>query len=117
MNSNLESINRKSTYTFTQPSTNDIFTSFSNYKISVIKVGNIVTLYANVIGVMEASNDFETLLNLPEEYCPTKELVNSYCTQYGDPMCIYITTDGSVQLYNNNKKVNAYLRQIISWVV
>lgn len=66
---------------------------------------------------MEASNEFETLITIPEEYRPSISVNNSYVTQYGDPMCVHISSvDGSLKLYNNNTKVmQGALRQCLTW--
>lgn len=53
---------------------------------------------------MEASNEFETLITIPEEYRPSISVNNSYVTQYGDPMCVHISSvDGSLKLYNSKR--------------
>ena len=74
-------------------------------------------MYANVSAIMEASNDFETLITIPPRFRPGYNLVNSYTTQFGDYMCLFITKEGLLQLYNNNNKriTNGTFRQCLSW--
>ena len=116
MNSNLDELNGNSLYSAPEPEIGSIFTKFALWSLLFVKTGKMVTMYANVSAIMEASNDFETLITIPESFRPGYNLVNSYATQFGDCMCLFITKEGLLQLYNNNKRItNGMFRQCLSW--
>lgn len=90
--------------------------TFSQWLVTAEKSGNEVTLSFNVNGNMTATSSIVKILTLPTKYRPKSNKYVSYATQEGYIMLLAIYTDGTLNLFNNNKTVSGFfLRQIISY--
>ena len=99
-----------------QPSVSGI--TFSQWVATAEKSGNEVTLSFNVNGNMTAMSSIVKILTLPTKYRPKSNKYVSYATQEGCIMLLAIYTDGTLNLFNNNKTVSGFfLRQAITYPV
>lgn len=90
--------------------------TFSQWIVTAEKSGNEVTLSFNVNGNMTATSSIVKILTLPTKYRPKSNKYVSYATQEGYIMLLAIYTDGTLNLFNNNKAVSGFfLRQTISY--
>ena len=117
MNSKLSELNGKKSYSVPRPHPTSIFTEFSQWFFRLEKVGKVVTLNADCSGNMESIYDFSYLCKIPEEYCPSYDIFNSYRAQTGADVCIHISADGNVELVNYGTSIDGFfIRQCLSWM-
>ena len=70
----------------------------------------------NVKGTIDTARTFLTLLTLPKEYIPSRNLYESYITQEGYTMMLSILTTGEVQIYAKEAvKSSFFLRKVMSY--
>ena len=99
-----------------QPSVSGI--TFSQWVATAEKSGNEVTLSFNANGNMPAMSSIVKILTLPTKYRPKSNKYVSYVTQEGYIMLLAIYTDGTLNLFNNNKAVSGFiLRQAITYPI
>lgn len=88
----------------------DVFT------VSCGKSGKNITVAFNVKGTIDTARTFLTLLTLPKEYIPSRNLYESYITQEGYTMMLSILTTGEVQIYAKEAvKSSFFLRKVMSY--
>lgn len=86
------------------------------FSVSCGKSGKNITIAFNVRGSIEITKTFLTLITLPKEYVPSRNLYESYITQDGYTMLLGILSTGEVQVYSNSAIKSAFfLRKIISY--
>ena len=86
------------------------------FSASCGKSGENITIAFNVRGSIEITKTFLTLITLPKEYVPSRNLYESYITQEGYTMLLQILSTGEVQVYSNSAIKSAFfLRKIISY--
>lgn len=86
------------------------------FSVSCGKSGKNITIAFNVRGSIEITKTFLTLITLPKEYVPPRNLYESYITQDGYTMLLGILSTGEVQVYSNSAIKSAFfLRKIISY--
>lgn len=86
------------------------------FYVSCGKSGKNITIAFNVRGSIEITNTFLTLITLPKEYVPSRNLYESYITQEGYTMLLEILSTGEVKVYSNSAIKSAFfLRKIISY--
>lgn len=86
------------------------------FSASCGKSGGNITIAFNVRGSIEITKTFLTLITLPKEYVPSRNLYESYITQEGYTMLLQILSTGEVQVYSNSAIKSAFfLRKIISY--
>lgn len=86
------------------------------FSASCGKSGKNITIAFNVMGSIEITKTFLTLITLPKEYVPSRNLYESYITQEGYTMLLQILSTGEVQVYSNSAIKSAFfLRKIISY--
>ena len=86
------------------------------FSASCGKSGKNITIAFNVRGSIEITKTFLTLITLPKEYVPSRNLYESYITQEGYTMLLQILSTGEVQVYSNSAIKSAFfLRKIISY--
>ena len=106
-------------YDVPRPSTNNIFTSFSNYWVRIFKSGKVVTITLNLSGSMTASNTTHSLFTIPAEYRPSADVIVNYITQQGTPMVLDISGDlTQIKLGNRGTAIadDWLCRQCITYV-
>lgn len=86
------------------------------FTVACGKSGKNITVAFNVKGTIDTARTFLTLLTLPKEYIPSRNLYESYITQEGYIMMLSILTTGEVQIYAKEAvKSSFFLRKVMSY--
>ena len=90
--------------------------SFTQWIVTVEKVGNIGFISFNNCGNMDASVSMVKFCTIPVGYRPKIKRFVSYSSQHGIAMLLTIDIDGSLELFNNGVVSGGFiLRQSISY--
>lgn len=86
------------------------------FSVTCGKSGKNITVAFNVRGTIDTARTLLTLLTLPKEYIPPRNLYESYITQEGYIMMLSILTTGEVQIYAKEAvKSSFFLRKVMSY--
>lgn len=112
----LNELNSKPVKYLSQPENIPDGMNIEAFYVSCGKSGKNITIAFNVRGSIEITKTFLTLITLPKEYVPSRNLYESYITQNGYTMLLVILSTGEVQVYSNSAiKSEFFLRKIISY--
>lgn len=112
----LNELNSKPLKYLNQPENMPDGVTIDVFTVSCGKSGKNITVAFNVKGTIDTARTFLTLLTLPKEYIPSRNLYESYITQEGYTMMLSILTTGEVQIYAKEAvKSSFFLRKVMSY--
>lgn len=112
----LNELNSKPLKYLNQPENMPDGVTIDAFTVSCGKSGKNITVAFNVKGTIDTARTFLTLLTLPKEYIPSRNLYESYITQEGYTMMLSILITGEVQIYAKEAvKSSFFLRKVMSY--